>query len=64
MERTRRALARARAQGLLLGAGRGRAGGTLSAEAQRLLAEAGAALPAEREPRQAAVASNGHLGTR
>jgi hypothetical protein len=37
VERTRRALGRARACGLLLGAGRGRAGGALSGEAERIL---------------------------
>jgi hypothetical protein len=37
VERTRRALGRARACGLLVGAGRGRAGGVLSGEAERIL---------------------------
>jgi hypothetical protein len=37
VERTRRALARARTRGLLLSAGRGRVGGTLSPRAQQLL---------------------------
>jgi hypothetical protein len=43
VERTRRALARARARGLLLSAGRGRVGGALSPRAQELL---GASRPA------------------
>ncbi len=47
VERTRRALARARSHGLLLSAGRGRSGGDLSDEARRLL---GASAPAVAQP--------------
>jgi hypothetical protein len=43
-ERTRRALGRARSRGLLVGAGRGRVGGVLSDEAERLLGESAAAV--------------------
>ena len=50
VERTRRALGRARARGLLLGAGRGRAGGALSGEAERLLAASAAAVAGAAPP--------------
>ena len=53
VERTRRALGRARARGLLLGAGRGRAGGALSGEAERLLAASAAAVAAPHHQPQA-----------
>jgi hypothetical protein len=65
VERTRRALGRARAQGLLVGAGRGRAGGALSAEAERLLALSAVAA-ADHPPRAGphAVGANGRVGAR
>jgi hypothetical protein len=65
IERTRRALGRARAQGLLVGAGRGRAGGALSPEAERLLAQAALPTP-ERAPAPErgalVVGGNGRVG--
>jgi hypothetical protein len=45
VEHTRRALGRARACGLLVGAGRGRPGGALSDEAVRLLSEPAPPVP-------------------
>ncbi len=50
IERTRRELGRARARGLLVGAGRGRAGGALSAEAERLLAPSAVPAPDDQPP--------------
>ena len=50
VEDTRRALGRARARGLLVGAGRGRAGGALSGEAERILRASAPVAQAHHQP--------------